>query len=80
VRTDRRCTARTQKGRRCQMRVVHGERLCRAHHPDHARQWKAECRKRTQNYWAKWRAAKALAAKAGDAEFHQPNRDLIHGC
>jgi hypothetical protein len=51
VRTDRRCTARTQKGRRCQMRVVHGERLCRAHHPDHAQQWKAECRKRTQNYW-----------------------------
>jgi hypothetical protein len=48
------------------MQVVHGERLCRAHHPEHAAAWRADCLKRTQAYWTKRRAEKTSAV-TGDA-------------
>jgi hypothetical protein len=53
------------------MQAVYGQTLCKAHHPDHAAAWKADCRKRTQSYWSKWRAAKATQ---GAPDQHGQNR------
>jgi hypothetical protein len=65
VRTDRRCTARTIKGKRCQMDVVaRGETLCRCHHPDHAAAFHAKNREATKRYWKRRRAAEAMAKES----------------
>jgi hypothetical protein len=58
-----RCTAITIKGKRCAMDVVsRGETLCKAHHPDHSAAWKADCKRRIQEYRKRRRAAEAAKA------------------
>lgn len=62
-----RCVAITTQRRRCQMHVVaRGETLCVAHHPKYSAAWKADVRERQRRYWARRRAAKALALSSDD--------------